>query len=43
MDRDNRKPRRQNDRDTFSRGMFVEVRNNDVGRAMRKLKKMMIL
>ena len=41
MDRDNRKPRRQNDRDTFSRGMFVEVRNNDVGRAMRKLKKMM--
>lgn len=27
--------------DNASRGLYVEVRNNDVGRAMRKLKKMM--
>lgn len=27
--------------DNAGRGLYVEVRNNDVGRAMRKLKKMM--
>ena len=32
--------RRPNE-ETSTRGMYVEVRNNDVARAMRKLKKMM--
>lgn len=32
--------RRSNDKDLSSKGMYVEVRNNDISRAMRKLKKM---
>ena len=31
---------RRNDNDQSNRGLCVEVRNNDVARAMRKLKKM---
>ena len=31
---------RRNDKDQSNRGLCVEVRNNDVARAMRKLKKM---
>lgn len=31
---------RRNENEYSKRGLFVEVRNNDVGRAMRKLKKM---
>lgn len=30
-----------NDQNSVVKGMFVEVRNNDVNRAMRKLKKML--
>lgn len=33
--------RRPNQEPSAVRGMYVEVRNNDVGRALRKLKKMM--
>jgi len=31
---------RRNDKDQSNRGLYVEVRNNDIARAMRKLKKM---
>lgn len=31
---------RRNENENLKRGMYVEVRNNDVNRAMRKLKKM---
>lgn len=38
MDRDNRKPRRREQKE--NRGLQVDVHNNDIARALRKLKKM---